>query len=78
MDMQSEYLTIKQLSTYAGLGQRTIRYFLTSQDHPLPHFRISHKIIRISRKEFDVWMEHFKSEQNSSIDEVVTSIMKCF
>jgi len=74
--METEYLTIKQLSTYAGLGQRTIRYFLLSQEHRLPHFRIGNKIIRISRKEFDEWIKHFRSEKNSSIDEVVSSILK--
>lgn len=72
-----EYFTLKQLSErYAcGLGERFIRDALKHSDHPLPHFRLNNKTILVSRTDFDAWLERYRRDQGSRVDQIVDEIL---
>lgn len=73
-----EYLTMKQLSAYSGFGVRTIRNFLKDPSHPLPHFRIGFKAIRVRRKDFDEWIAKFRIDDECLIGDYVSDIINKF
>jgi len=56
--MQTEYLTIKQLSVYANLHKNTLKLWMK---RGMPFFRIG-RSVRFKRSEFDSWMEAFRAE----------------
>ena len=66
-----EYFTIKELNHFSGLGERFLRDSLKDPQHPLPHFRIGHKTILISRSDFAQWIERFHVDRGSEIDRLV-------
>ena len=55
--IQPEYLSIDDLSTYAGLHKNTLRKYLKGG---MPHFRVGTRVC-VKRSEFDVWMERFRA-----------------
>jgi hypothetical protein len=70
------YLSLKALSGYAGLSVRTLRGYLTSATHPLPHFRVGGKLL-VKRSEFDQWISGFRAESaGASVDAVVDEILR--
>jgi len=71
----TEYLTIKQLRTYSGFSERTLRSFLTDPVHPLPHFRVGRKAIRVKRADFDQWIEHHRADHGAEVDRVVEEVL---
>lgn len=72
------YLNMRQLSLYSGLCVRTLRGLLKHPEHPLPHFRVGKKIIRISTDDFDNWMASYRVNTEGLIDELVNSVLKEF
>jgi excisionase family DNA binding protein len=53
------YLSLRTLSSYAGLSVRWLRGSLSDPASPLPHYRVGGKIL-IRRSEFDAWMAQFR------------------
>ncbi|HET8579921.1 MAG TPA: helix-turn-helix domain-containing protein [Nitrospiraceae bacterium] len=68
------YLSLKALSAHSGLSVRTLRKALTETVHPLPHYRLSGKIL-VRRSEFDRWMAQFRQE-GAELDQIVSQIAK--
>lgn len=71
---QDGYLSLKALSSYAGLSVRTLRSHLQDPIAPLPHFRIGGRIL-VRRSEFDVWVGRFRATGASALDGVVNDVM---
>ncbi len=68
------YLSLKALSTYAGLSVRRLRDCLHDRQCPLPCYRIGGKIL-IRKSDFDTWALHFRQDTDS-ITAVVDEIMQ--
>jgi hypothetical protein len=69
------YLPLKRLSDYAGISVRTLRERLSHPSHPLPHYRISGKIL-VKRSEFDAWMTGYRRATPSRVDAIVKDVLK--
>ena len=78
--VEREYLNVRELSAYSGLGVRTIWSFLKNTANPLPHIRIGRKIIRIKKTDFDAWVKVFyvRGTGNSPADRIVREVMRDF
>ena len=72
--VEPNYLTIKQLSAYSGFGIRTLRGLIRHPEHPLPHFRVGSKTIRISKTDFDNWINRYRIDYDDKLSEMVESI----
>ncbi len=79
--VEREYLNVKELSQYSGLGARTIWSFLKDAANPLPHIRIGRKIIRIKRTDFDTWIRVYyvsATEGKNPADRIVREVVNDF
>lgn len=52
------YVSLKELASYSGMSERTLRTYLTYAAHPLPHYHIGRRVL-VKRSEFDAWMQSF-------------------
>jgi hypothetical protein len=73
--LHKDYFTLPQLSAFSGLGIRFLRDALKDPDHPLPHFRLNHKTILVSRLEFAEWLERFRDGNGNSLHQIVDQVM---
>lgn len=69
------YLSLRALAAYSGLSVRTLRGYLTTPSHPLPHFRIVGKIL-VKRSEFDVWAAQYRMPAADRIDAMVAETLR--
>lgn len=74
--IRPEYLTIKQLKSYSGLGQRFIRDALKDPKHPLPCYRLNQKTVLIRTGDFNDWIGVFRVDLGSQVDEVVEEVLQ--
>jgi excisionase family DNA binding protein len=76
--IKKEYFSIRELSEYSGISQRTLWDLLKDSLNPIPHFRIgvAGKIVRVKKSEFDEWMQTQKSGDPQLIDQIVDAILK--
>jgi excisionase family DNA binding protein len=74
--VQREYLSIRDLSEYTGVSQRTLWDLLKNPVNPIPHFRIGSagRIVRVKKSEFDRWMQTQRSSNIDWIDQIVDEI----
>jgi hypothetical protein len=70
-----QYLSLKDLATYASLSVKTLRGYLTHPLHPLPHYRMPGKIL-VKPVEFDAWMQHFHQAKLQDVGEAVDKIYR--
>jgi excisionase family DNA binding protein len=75
--VQREYLSIRDLSEYTGVSQRTLWDLLKNPVNPIPHFRIGSagRIVRVKKSEFDQWMRTQRSINIGWIDQIVDEIL---
>ena len=66
--IEREYLSISETYEYTGVAVRTIRKWLKDPLTPLPHFRMSDRLIKIRRKHIDEWFEQYKVDVNKMSD----------
>ena len=59
------YLSLRELAIYSSLSERTLRGYLRSVDHPLPHFRVGGRVL-IRRSAFDSWLEIFAVQDDDA------------
>jgi Helix-turn-helix domain len=59
MNVAPQYVSLRQLSTYASLSVKTLKGYLVDREHPLPHFKLLGKIL-IRKDDFDAWIEHYR------------------
>jgi hypothetical protein len=69
------YLSLKDLSSYAGFSVRRLRDFLSDANAPLPCYRIGGKVL-VKRSEYDTWAKGFRRVSSATLDAVVTELMK--
>jgi lambda repressor-like predicted transcriptional regulator len=70
-----EYLSLRELATYASLSVKTLRSYLTHPRHPLPHYRMPRKIL-VSVTEFEAWLKRFRVEhQGQNLNQLVNDLM---
>lgn len=83
------WLTLRALAIYSGLSTRTLRAFLTDADHPLPHIRLTRRVvdtktgkergasgrILVRASEFDKWVEAFRVESGLDVDRLVDEVV---
>lgn len=70
-----EYFSIKELSLYCGLGERTLRDLINCSITPIPCFRFG-RAIRVKKEEFDQWAKSFCRNDNDKIDKIVDELMR--
>lgn len=70
-----EWMSMADLSAYCGLSPRTLRDLLRHPVNPLPHVRLNQKILRVRRADFDAWMERFRFDGDSQVDQIVSEVM---
>ena len=74
--IQPGYFSKKDLCVYSGACERTVSGWLKDPTHPLPHFRLGRKMIRIKRADFDAWIEKYRRDDKGKVDEIVDEVMK--
>jgi hypothetical protein len=74
MDLAPQYLSLRQLSAYASLSVKTLRSYLTDPTNPLPHFKMTGKIL-VKRTDFDAWMAHWRAKPPDDLDRLVNKLM---
>lgn len=62
-----EWLSIRQLTEYAAISERTLREWLHRDKDPLPAVRVDGKIL-VRRSRFDAWLERHRIQSSSSVD----------
>jgi hypothetical protein len=76
MDAAQEYLSLKSLATYASLSIKTLRTYLTDPTHPLPHFKMTGKIL-VKRTDFDAWIARYRQVNKSvDLDRLVNDVLR--
>jgi hypothetical protein len=69
------YLSLRDLSKYCGLCERTLRSYIKDPTHPLPCFQAGRKIL-VRRSEFDRWIEAFRRRDGADLDMIVQQVVK--
>ncbi len=62
-----EWLSLRQLTEYASVSERTLREWLHRATDALPAVRVDGKIL-VRRSEFDAWLERHRIEPGAEID----------
>lgn len=86
---EDRYLSLRELSKYAGISVSTLRGYVTRTVNPLPHFRMAGKaqsgdrnktsMILVKQSEFDKWMQQFSSEREAErIAKIADQLMESF
>lgn len=70
-----EYFNLPGLAQFCGLGVRTLRDAIKSREHPLPHFRVGHKTILVSRVDIIQWLKKYRTDEKSEIDQAATQAL---
>lgn len=72
------YFSVSETSEYTGISERTIRDYLIDPMNPLPHYRVgvARRIIRINKDELDQWMQNFKVQTDSKIDDIINDLIE--
>ena len=75
MDVAPQYLSLRQLSTYASLSVKTLKGYLVDREHPLPHYKVTGKIL-VDLDEFKTWIEHYRRRrQPVNLDRLVDDVL---
>ena len=69
-----EYFPLKALACYSGMSVFTLRKYLFHPVHPLSHYRWPGKIV-VRRSEFDAWLQNFRVDEPSHVDDIVADVM---
>lgn len=73
--VEDAYLPLTALASYAGLSVRKLREYLTHPVYPLPSYRIGGKVL-VRRSEFDVWAQQFRTAPRSTVNAIVTDVLR--
>jgi excisionase family DNA binding protein len=72
-----EWLSLKQLTRYANVSERTLRTWIHSPIDPLPAVRLAGKIL-VKRSELDAWLERRRIKKLAAVnlDGIVRDILQ--
>jgi hypothetical protein len=59
-----EFVSLTELAEISGFSKKTLRNFINRLDNPLPCYRISKKIILVSKIEFFNWLRSHKEDSS--------------
>jgi len=73
----AEWLSLKKMSSYANVSERTLRAWIHSPLNPLPAVRVARKIL-VRRSEFDVWLtkHRVKPLETLNLDGIVKDVLQ--
>lgn len=69
-----EFFSVKELSLYSGICERTLRDLINASTDPIPHYRFGGSI-KIKRSEFDDWAAKYCRIDNGRVDRLVNGIL---
>jgi Helix-turn-helix domain len=69
-----EYLTLRDLAGYCGIGTRRLRQHLTDPGHPLPHFRVGGKIL-VRRSDLESWISAYRRVGAPDVERIVREVV---
>jgi len=69
-----EYLSIKELSHYCGVCERTLRDLINDTTNPIPSYRFGRGAIRVKKEEFDDWAKTCRRD-NNRVNQIVEEIL---
>ncbi len=72
-----EYLSVKELSQYCGLGERNLRDLINNSINPIPSFRFG-CAIRVKKAEFDEWAKTSCRNDNDRVNRIVEELLRDF
>jgi excisionase family DNA binding protein len=67
LTIDREWLSLRELAEYAGVGERTLRRWLRRENDALPAVRVGGKIL-VRKSQFDEWLEHHRFQPGPAID----------
>jgi excisionase family DNA binding protein len=62
-----EWLSLKQLTRYANVSERTLRTWIHTPVDPLPAVRLAGKML-VRRRELDAWLERRRVKPFAAVD----------
>lgn len=65
--LSPEWLSLRQLTHYAAVSERTLRSWIHAPLDPLPAVRVLGKIL-VRRSELDAWLERHRVTPIASVD----------
>ncbi len=68
------YMSLRALSTYSGLGVRTLRRALSDPANPLPHYRLG-AAVRVRCSDFDKWATAYRRVGTADVEGVVRDVL---
>jgi lambda repressor-like predicted transcriptional regulator len=73
--LSAKFISLQDLSTYSSLSVKTLRSYLFRQQNPLPHYRLTKKIL-VRLEDFEVWMEAYRQapEQRPDLAQTVDEL----
>jgi len=73
----AEWLSLKRISYYANISERTLRAWIHSPLNPLPAVMVARKIL-VRRSEFDVWptQHRVKPLETLDLDGIVKDVLQ--
>lgn len=72
---QKKWLSKKDICALYGLTLRSLNRYLHEDPDPIPHFKLSHKVLRVDVTEFEAWALRRKVKHLSKIDRVVKEVL---
>ena len=63
----AEWLSLKKMTRYANISERTLRAWIHSPLDPLPAVRVAGKIL-VRRSEFDTWLANHRVKPLEIVD----------
>jgi excisionase family DNA binding protein len=69
-----EYLSIKELSQYCGICERTLRDLINDSTNPIPSYRFGRGAIRVKKEEFDCWAKTCRND-NNRLNQIVNEVL---
>jgi excisionase family DNA binding protein len=67
VQIDREWLGIRELTKYASVSERTLREWMHREEDALPAVRVDGKIL-VRKSQFDGWLERHKIQQTKRID----------
>lgn len=67
MPVAREWLSLRELTQYAAVSERTLRAWMHRETDSLPAVQVDGKIL-VRRPVFDAWLERHRVQVNQSVD----------
>lgn len=67
LQIDREWLGIRELTKYASVSDRTLRAWMHRQENPLPAVQVEGKIL-VRRSVFDAWLERYRIRGKQTVD----------